>query len=141
MRFDPNLIPPDEPPLDADGELKLPDDFAALADQLHADATHLAAQYPARPGQPREQPARSTRQKQLATVAAVTGSTLAILLLAVAVFGQHSAPTADQPTPPAYLSTSLPQTTTVSLTELSAPELEGVLDLIERQRETISVSF
>lgn len=47
MRFEPRVIPGDEPPTDEAGELLLPDDLQALADQLFDDASHLAARYPA----------------------------------------------------------------------------------------------
>jgi hypothetical protein len=41
------VIPGEEPPTDETGELLLPVDLQALADQLFDDAAHLAAQYPA----------------------------------------------------------------------------------------------
>ena len=47
MSFDPKLIHPDEPPLTPAGDIDLPDDLAALAEQLSDDATHLATCYPA----------------------------------------------------------------------------------------------
>lgn len=48
MPFDPRLITPDDAPLDAHGEIDLPDDLAELAAQLCDDAAHLSACYPAR---------------------------------------------------------------------------------------------
>lgn len=47
MPFDPRLITPDDAPLDAHGEIDLPDDLAELAAQLRDDAAHLSACYPA----------------------------------------------------------------------------------------------
>ena len=44
MRFEPRVIPGEEPPTDETGELLLPVDLQALADQLFDDAAHLAAQ-------------------------------------------------------------------------------------------------
>jgi hypothetical protein len=49
MRFDPRLIHPDDPPQKTGGELDLPADLAALAEQLSDDAAHLAARYPGPP--------------------------------------------------------------------------------------------
>jgi hypothetical protein len=45
--FQPRLIHPEPPPEDSEGDLDLPDDLSALADQLQDDATHLANRYPA----------------------------------------------------------------------------------------------
>lgn len=47
MRFEANLIHPDDPPLRADGELDLPDDLAQLGDCLRDEALQLADRYPA----------------------------------------------------------------------------------------------
>ena len=47
MPFDPRLIHPDDAPLGPDGDLDLPDDLSALAEQLSDDAVHLSARYPA----------------------------------------------------------------------------------------------
>jgi hypothetical protein len=48
MPFDPHIIRPDDAPLDAHGELQLPDDLAELAAQLGDDASFLAQTYPAK---------------------------------------------------------------------------------------------
>jgi hypothetical protein len=45
--FDPKLIQPEDAPLDAIGELDLPDDLLELASQLRDDANYLAERYPA----------------------------------------------------------------------------------------------
>lgn len=45
--FQPRLIHPDPAPVDLEGELQLPDDFAALAEQLQDDAAYLTNRYPA----------------------------------------------------------------------------------------------
>lgn len=47
MRFDPKLIQPEDAPLDACGDIDLPDDLADLAAQLGDDAAWLAERYPA----------------------------------------------------------------------------------------------
>jgi hypothetical protein len=47
VRFDPKLVPPAEAPLDAHGEIDLPDDLLELALQLRDDAAYLSAAYPA----------------------------------------------------------------------------------------------
>ena len=47
MRFEPRVIPGDEPPTDAAGQLLLPDDLQVLAAQLCDDAAHLTACFPA----------------------------------------------------------------------------------------------
>lgn len=47
MPFDPKLIQPEDAPLDAIGELDLPDDLLELAAQLSDDANYLAERYPA----------------------------------------------------------------------------------------------
>ena len=47
MPFDPRIIHPDEAPLGPNGDLDLPDDLSALAEQLADDAAHLSARYPA----------------------------------------------------------------------------------------------
>jgi hypothetical protein len=47
MSFEARYIPADEAPLDAQGEIVLPDDLAELAAQLSDDASYLATCYPA----------------------------------------------------------------------------------------------
>ena len=145
MPFDPKLIPADDAPLTADGEIKLPDDLAALAGQLRDDAAHLAAVFPATPSEHRRQPAAASRNNQYTVAAAVAGTTLAAVLGGLVVLWQGAKPLAvttnSAPSPTEFVSTAASPATTVSLTELSSPELEALLDLIQRQPETVSVSF
>jgi hypothetical protein len=145
MPFDPNLIPADEAPLTANGEINLPDELAALAEQLRDDSAHLAAVYPASPANGGQQPATTSRKNQYAAAAAVAATTLAAVLGGLVVLWQGAKPLAvttnTVPPPSEFVSTSAPPATTVSLTELSSPELEALLDLIQRQPETVSVSF
>jgi hypothetical protein len=47
VRFDPRLISEADAPLDASGEIDLPDDLLEMAAQLGDDAAFLAARYPA----------------------------------------------------------------------------------------------
>jgi hypothetical protein len=47
VRFEANLIHPDDAPLQADGELELPDDLVQLGDRLRDEAKHLADRFPA----------------------------------------------------------------------------------------------
>lgn len=49
MPFDPKLVQPESPPLDAAGELQLPDDLQELAAQLGDDAKYLAKTFPPTP--------------------------------------------------------------------------------------------
>jgi hypothetical protein len=148
------LILPDEAPLTPEGELQLPCDLAALGEQLGDDARYLARQYPAG-AEPRVKPRLASNYRRLAKAAALVGSTLATLLVAVLVVQQlgparHSAappadtaplaakpiaakpiatvPTAATPAGPSRLVVPAGGAT-ISLTELSAPELEAVFDL------------
>lgn len=57
MPFDPHVIHPEEPPLDAAGDLQLPDDLAELAAQLGEDSKFLAELYPAKSFESSVQPA------------------------------------------------------------------------------------
>lgn len=145
MPFDPKLIPADEAPLTANGEINLPDELAALAEQLRDDSAHLVAVYPASPAVGRQQPATASRKNQYAAAATVAGTTLAAFLAGLVILWQGGKPlpvtTGSAPQPPELVSTSAPPVTTISLTELSSPELEALLDLIQRQPETVSVSF
>jgi hypothetical protein len=150
MRFDAKLIRSDEPPLAADGELKLPDDLAALGEQLGDDAAHLAACYPQARTPGLMQPLAASRRKRIAATAAMLGgSTLAAVLVVAVVMWPSAAPIAveadsNQPVQPLQSFTSVltRPPATASLTDLSAPELEALLDLMEREPgNTMSVSF
>jgi hypothetical protein len=173
MPFEPNLIHPDDPPLSPDGELQLPADLAALAEQLGDDARHLATRYPAARGSlargplaPRaESPqvnlaalsAPSPRWPKAAILAGSSLATLLFCLIAIQQFGNGTnlAPlaTANRTTAPASspLPASVPTTViavpsispTISLGDLSGPELEAVFDLWERGQhdENLSIAF
>lgn len=151
MRFDPKLIHPEDPPLAADGELELPADLAALAEQLGDDAAHLASRFPAA----RTEDRVTTRSAGHSTALsywkfALVGSSLAALLLAVAVWQmQPGQPTvnrtavATSPLPIHTPSLASPTAVdTVSLADLSAPELEALLDMLDRDPNRVtSISF
>jgi hypothetical protein len=47
LPFTPRIVVAEPAPLTDTGELELPDDLAALADQLSDDAAHLSSKYPA----------------------------------------------------------------------------------------------
>jgi len=148
MPFDPKLIHADEPSLAANGDLNLPPDLAALAEQLRDDATHLAASYPStftshlptlRPHQP--------RRRTTALIALVTAASLAALLAGFVVFWQspESNPRTHSPGPAApthYVTTAVQAENVISLTELSSPELEALIDLMVRSPDNaLRVSF
>ncbi len=159
MRFDPKLIHPDEPPLAADGELDLPADLAALAEQLGADAAHLTATYPVgriptSPVPVGRSPASSPTWKRVRDLAVGAAAIAALWIAAVA----WQPPQGEQPlvhTVPADSPAALPAPTSpvaaianpaasdvVSLAELSGPELEALLDMLDGDsaRDT-SISF
>ena len=154
MPFDPKLVHPEEPPLTAGGELDLPADLAALGEQLHADAAHLAAAYPPNGESsllPQRQAAHSSYTKYAALV---LGSTLAALLVTAVIW--HSLPVqpaasrtaaALPPTaaaiPAASPAMAMPQSgEAVLLVELSGPELEALIDLLDRDpRSASSIAF
>ena len=164
MPFDPKLIQPDDAPLLPSGEIDLPPDLAALGEQLRDDALHLAARY--QPGsaigrelveQASASGARSRTWKKIAVLAASGLATMLAGVFAVQMFGTPQAnpgvavaPVVPQENPsepaavPTALSTSIGSPPMVSLTELSGPELEALLDLWQRepgQAEGTGVSF
>lgn len=162
MPFDPRLIQPDDAPLLPDGEIDLPADLAALGEQLRDDALHLAVRFPAT-GDSRGELAALTpasRARSWQKIAVLAASGLASVLagvFAVQMIGQPSvdSPIAAQPVaprdnsrepaggaPPATIPAS--SSTTVSLTDLSGPELEALLDLWQREpnrADSAGVSF
>jgi hypothetical protein len=156
MPFDPRVIPPGEPPLSGDGELKLPRELAALAQQLGEDAAHLAACYPPRPIDLHERAAQAAGWRRRTVILAGSGAALALILLVVSLAWRGVPPasvdrpelaaaasseTDRQPNQPARRATAAARTT-VSLAELSGPELEALLDLIERDPDKLTgVSF
>jgi hypothetical protein len=151
MPFDAKLIHPDEPPLDAAGELNLPADFAALGEQLRDAAVHLAGRYPAEPRVGQSLGASKTSRRALVLIA----STLATGLLAAVIVWQTQ-PGQPRTRPVVAVSEPVPgpvsparraaavsaSAVSVSLTELSGPELEALLDLVSRDPQRVSnISF
>src|SRR5262245_16586804 len=151
MRFDPKIIPGEEPPLKADGQLDLPDELAALAAQLGDDAAHLAACYPPPPtGKLDLHAVGRPRQRIAAAAALIAGSALTVLLVFSVAWWRHGPPVAiqadaspaHQSAATSFTSASVGGQATVSLTELSGPEFEAFIDLLQREPDkTVSVSF
>lgn len=163
MAFEPRIVRPDEPrsnldqqnshgnserePEVVEADLWLPDDLQELANQLTADAARLAASFPAEP------PALDTRLpvvrrwRPWAMAAAVIGVAvvshwefsdhlagplpLAIHPIGVSRPADGSQPMTEVGIAPAFL-----------LENLTGPEREGVLDLLEQQTlsaESVSI--
>jgi len=147
MRFDPKLIRAEESPLTADGEIDLPADLAALGEQLLDDATHVAACYPAASSIALTKVPANRRYRR--TIALLCGSLAAASLIGFAVI-QFGAPDSvqrrtnsrtDRLEESSFVSATAP-TEMASLTELSQPELEALLDLMERDPRAVNrVSF
>lgn len=144
MPFD--LIQPDDAPLRGDGEIDLPADLAALGEQLRDDALHLAKRYPAGAELTRQpEPARRLQSwKKIGVLAAsavatVLAGVVAVQLLDEPTANPHlaTAPVTSVPEPSVVTRPEVPATIasppTVSLTELSGPELEALLDLWQRE--------
>lgn len=174
QRRQPRLIHPDDAPLSGDGELNLPDDLAAIAAQLAGDAKQLAARYPgdrqehtviaAQLVESAERiEAASQRRRSWRRWALVAGGGLASVAAAVATVSlamrtggdnapprfaattpsQTSAPRAANSTAAAPASLS-PMGPSLSLGELSAPEMEAVFDLLQDENDAkgaTSISF
>jgi len=149
MRFDPRLIRADEAPLSPDGQIDLPADLGALAEQLCDDAMHLAATYPpAQVARPVEVAAPSWR-KQVAVAAAVFCSAALAMAIGIALILQSPLLVAPRSgngqarkSPPSFTSVLPAPEAPVSLIDLSGPELEAWLDLQQRAAApNISVSF
>jgi hypothetical protein len=183
MPFDPKqirreLIHPDDAPLSADGELILPDDLAALAEQLTDDASRLSARYPA-PHIPADcQPhaaiaaqlvesagrieAAGRRRRAWRQWTLLAGGGLASALAAIATLSLASRPGPEKledrivtvPPPPdvvpidrgaaaaAIPASRVPARASLSLGDLSAPEMEAVFDLLQQDSANSgSISF
>jgi hypothetical protein len=143
MPFEPRIVPPAEPLLPQDDELA--PDLQLLAEQLQADAQHLAARYPA----PAWRPLAAPPRRHLLRWA---GAAVALLLVGVGVRLSSTWPAAD-PEPaagpgagvshtadwsrsaPSVLHADQPaQPLTVPAMlfhSLTPPEQEAVLDLVE----------
>jgi hypothetical protein len=147
MPFDPKLIRPDDPPLTPNGELDLPSDLKALAEQLGDAAAYLAACYP--PQHEIAQPVAAIPAWRRAVVAATVLASVVLGAAGVwlAVPGAGGVKKADIAAIPGdSVATiphdSVPVVSTVSLADLSPPEMEALLDLIEREPNQIgSIAF
>jgi len=167
MPFDPKIVPPDPSPWDDGADLELPDDLAALGEQLRDDAAYLAERYPAR----RDVAAAGTARRAAAArrprrmwLAAASAAAIVLLLAgsftawrwvsrqspgdnvtagvpvtapSAEVQPEGETPRATHPTPvsndvPAAV---LPTVPAVFLQNVSGPELEGMLDLMEHEPE------
>lgn len=164
MQFDPRLVRLDKP-LASDRELALPDELALLGEQLGNDAAHLAASYP--PGRAPTWPcvgaAAPSRGRAWILAAAASGVLTAASLILILLWRSlpptgsagadvvraipQLAGTASEGVPQLpNTGTSARSTSSASpmaaLTELSAPEIEALLDLWQRDRSQVaSVSF
>ncbi len=169
--FDPRLIHPEDAPLRLDGDLDLPADLAALAEQLADDAAHLSARYPANrepqvalaaelvDSAERIKSAGERRRTSWRQVALIAGAGLASVAAVVFALSMATRPT-DGPravdlvaapatsareaelAPTSASASLVPTNTSVSLGELSAPEMEALFDLLQRDADrTSSVSF
>lgn len=156
VRFDPRLIQPDDAPEDACGELDLPDDLLELAAQLGEDANYLAERYPAPVAEPfvaevvAARVASATPARRGWVVAAI-GGVAAAAMVAIAVqslLPSSTLPMAESVAAPAAkpavverpIASSvsapagprierLPWAPSPAITNVSGPELEGLLDL------------
>jgi len=163
MPFDPKLIPEDNAGFE--GDLKLPDDLAVMAEQLGEDAARLAATYP--PRRRTElcsvQPVPSRRSstwlaRSLAGTALAAGLvTISLVAMnsyqpdeqpaAVRSSGDENGNTQAQPHRPAHAGRSpaereIPVTPASWLGDTSGPELEALMDLWEQDQPKVrSLSF
>jgi len=146
MPFDPKLIHAEEPPLTAGGDLDLPADLAALAQQLGDDAAHLSARYPAGPAKAETTTGVRRRAASYVGYAAI-GAAVASLLGAIVLWESLAGPPVAKTTtattaavaPPVSVpslsstpAVAAPRGENVSLVDLTGPEVEALLDLLDR---------
>ena len=164
MPFDPNIIREDDASF-GDGELKLPDDLALMAEQLGDDAARLAATYP--PPVPavlavsRQKTAAQSRRTTWLT-RSLAGTALAAGLVTISLVASnsyrpqnanHSLPAVapsgaidslvvhETPTPKGT-QPQIPVTPASWLGDTSGPELEALMDLWEHDQPAArSLSF
>lgn len=144
-----------------DSELALPDDLAELASQLSADAERLSACYPA--GKPNRVVVHAASTKNRLAFAASLVVGLAVSVIGGVVITRSWLPepaiergsVANIPTVSDASSIAVvklnrendtplidSESSTISLAELSSPEIEALLDLWEREpNEAPSVAF
>ena len=141
MPFDPKLIQAHEPPLTATGELDLPPELASLAEQLTDDAAHLAGCYPPNTAtgarSVSEGPNRQRAQTHRYTAAFVASASAASLAGLILFWQDLKSKPIDHSAPPSgtshAIATKLSSDLTISLTDLSTPEIEALLDLTDRK--------
>ena len=162
MPFDPKLIR-DEEDAGFEGDLKLPDDLALMAEQLGDDAARLASAYPPpKPKLAKEHVAVSQRASVRASAwltRSLAGTALAAGLVTISLVAMNAqkgainlAP-AGAPTPnsgslaadhsrPATPQPKIPVTPASYLGETTGPELEALTDLWEQDQPAVrSLSF
>ena len=165
MPFDPNIIRADDASFE--GDLKLPDDLALMAEQLGDDAARLAATYP--PPVPavlaavsRQEKAAQTRRTSWLT-RSLAGTALAAGLVTISLVASNSyqpqnanhplpavAPSPasgtvvvhEAPAPTGSQPQKIPVTPASWLGDTSGPELEALMDLWEQDQPAAgSLSF
>lgn len=143
----------------------LPDDLAELGSQLAADADRLAASFP--PGKPSGIVVHTARTNTAQTVLMTAAGSLILVLVASVVGGvvmsrnwlpknsevrrgalgapvalEMSPNATPEPDETAKSSLMAPESSTISLVELSSPEIEALLDLWEREpNDTPGIAF
>jgi hypothetical protein len=151
MPFDPKLVSEADAPLTSNGDLSLPDDLAAIADQLRGDAARLSIRYPPQLSLVSRFPTANQHSPRLLFGVAYRSVAAASAFLATSLIGalllwicsdSQIGPSNLATEPKTEFTSIFPQATApISLTDLSSPELEALFDLVERQTDTITVSF
>ena len=164
MPFDPNIVREEDAGFE--GDLKLPDDLALMAEQLGDDATRLAATYP--PPVPRSRTEhcsvpRPAPHRTSWLTRSLAGTALAAGLVTISLVASnsyrpqdanHPLPATASPvsralvvnekasTPTSTEPQKIPVTPASWLGDTSGPELEALMDLWEQDQPTVrSLSF
>jgi hypothetical protein len=147
----PRIVPLAAAPVDDADELQLPPELAALGQQLGDDARHLANCYPPPSSLPQAMKSKGLRygHRVLAGLAAAVALAVAVTISTALHWRQDAARpgVASSPaaTTPRTLAAEMPAPARplpgVALGEVSAPELEGLLDLRENSRDVASIAF
>ena len=160
MPFDPNIIREEDASFE--GDLKLPDDLALMAEQLGDDAARLAAAYP--PPVPRSRTEHCSvprRTSWLTRSLAGTALAAGIVTISLVASNSYQPQNANHPLPataspvsrafvvnekaPMPTSTEpqkIPVTPASWLGDTSGPELEALMDLWEQDQPAVrSLSF
>ena len=157
MSFDPSFQASFEPDDDPNFDLELPDDFAALGEQLQADAQRLSSVYPACQAPTKLMPALLhklaaeprpfwlRRRVHLGVSAAAAVLLVCGVTLVVLSRGNHQTALPSAPVVPENSRVAIspsnpisePELTPVSfrpaVLDVNGPELEGLLDLWQEQ--------